>query len=154
MFYYLVALLIFAVDQATKWLIVKKMELGQSISIIDQVFYITSHRNRGAAFGILQDQRYFFIIITIIVVGAVIYYLQKHAHDTLLKTALALVLGGAVGNFIDRLLHGEVVDFLDVKIGSYDFPIFNVADSALVIGVGLIFIQSFMESKKKETENE
>ena len=154
MFYYLVALLIFAVDQATKWLIVKKMELGQSISVIDQVFYITSHRNRGAAFGILQDQRYFFIIITIIVVGAVIYYLQKHAHDTLLKTALALVLGGAVGNFIDRLLHGEVVDFLDVKIGSYDFPIFNVADSALVIGVGLIFIQSFMESKKKETENE
>lgn len=154
MFYYLVALLIFAVDQATKWLIVKKMELGQSISVIDQVFYITSHRNRGAAFGILQDQRYFFIIITIIVVGAVIYYLQKHAHDTLLKSALALVLGGAVGNFIDRLLHGEVVDFLDVKIGSYDFPIFNVADSALVIGVGLIFIQSFMESKKKETENE
>jgi signal peptidase II len=154
LFYYLVALLVFVVDQATKWLIVNKMEQGQSISVIDQVFYITSHRNRGAAFGILQDQRYFFIIITIIVVGAVIYYLQKHAHDKLLKTALALVLGGALGNFVDRLLRGEVVDFLDTYIGSYDFPIFNVADSALVIGVGLIFIQSFMESKKKETENE
>ncbi|MED1864309.1 signal peptidase II [Fictibacillus nanhaiensis] len=154
MFYYLVALLVLMIDQVTKWLIVKNMELGQSIPVIDQVFYITSHRNRGAAFGILQDQRYFFIIITVIVVGAVIYYLQKHAHDTLLKTALALVLGGAVGNFIDRLLRGEVVDFLNVYIGSYDFPIFNVADSALVVGVGLIFIQSFMESKKKEPENE
>jgi signal peptidase II len=154
LFYYLLALLMFAADQATKWMIVKKMDLGQSIPVIDQVLYITSHRNRGAAFGILQDQRYFFIIITIIVVGAVIYYLQKHATDRLLKTALALVLGGALGNFIDRLLRGEVVDFVDVYIGSYDFPIFNFADSALVIGVGLIFIQSFMESKQKETENE
>jgi signal peptidase II len=154
LFYYLLALLMFAADQATKWMIVKKMDLGQSIPVIDQVLYITSHRNRGAAFGILQDQRYFFIIITIIVVGAVIYYLQKHATDRLLKTALALVLGGALGNFIDRLLRGEVVDFVDVYIGSYDFPIFNVADSALVIGVGLIFIQSCMESKQKETENE
>jgi signal peptidase II len=154
LFYYLLALLVFAADQATKWIIVKKMDLGQSIPVIDQVLYITSHRNRGAAFGILQDQRYFFIVITIIVVAAVIYYLQKHATDKLLKTALALVLGGALGNFIDRLLRGEVVDFVDVYIGSYDFPIFNVADSALVIGVGLIFIQSFMESKQKETENE
>ncbi|RZT23016.1 signal peptidase II [Fictibacillus sp. BK138] len=154
MFYYLLALLMFAADQATKWMIVKKMDLGQSIPVIDQVLYITSHRNRGAAFGILQDQRYFFIIITVIVVGAVVYYLQKHATDRLLKIALALVLGGALGNFIDRLLRGEVVDFVDVYIGSYDFPIFNVADSALVIGVGLIFIQSFMESKQKETENE
>jgi signal peptidase II len=154
LFYYLLALLVFAADQATKWIIVKKMDLGQSIPVIDQVLYITSHRNRGAAFGILQDQRYFFIVITVFVVAAVIYYLQKHATDKLLKTALALVLGGALGNFIDRLLRGEVVDFVDVYIGSYDFPIFNVADSALVIGVGLIFIQSFMESKQKETENE
>ncbi|WNB90470.1 signal peptidase II [Bacillus sp. NEB1478] len=154
MFYYLFALLVFALDQLTKWTIVKNMNLGESIPIIDEVFYITSHRNRGAAFGILQDQRYFFIIITLAVVGAVVYYLQKHASDKLLKFALALVLGGAIGNFSDRLIRGEVVDFLNVYIGNYDFPIFNVADSALVIGVGLIFIQSFMESSKKETKNE
>jgi signal peptidase II len=80
--------------------------------------------------------------------------MQKHASDKLLKFALALVLGGAIGNFSDRLIRGEVVDFLNVYIGNYDFPIFNVADSALVIGVGLIFIQSFMESSKKETKNE
>jgi signal peptidase II len=130
------------------------MNLGESIPVIDEVFYITSHRNRGAAFGILQDQRYFFIIITLAVVGAVVYYMQRHASDKLLKFALALVLGGAIGNFSDRLIRGEVVDFLNVYIGNYDFPIFNVADSALVIGVGLIFIQSFMESSKKETKNE
>jgi signal peptidase II len=146
--------LVLALDQLTKWTIVKNMSLGESIPVIDEVFYITSHRNRGAAFGILQDQRYFFIIITLAVVGAVVYYMQKHAADKLLKFALALVLGGAIGNFSDRLIRGEVVDFLNVYIGNYDFPIFNVADSALVIGVGLIFIQSFMESSKKETKNE
>ncbi|MDR7074493.1 signal peptidase II [Fictibacillus barbaricus] len=154
MFYYLFSLLVIALDQLTKWTIVKNMNLGESIPVIDEVFYITSHRNRGAAFGILQDQRYFFIIITLAVVGAVVYYMQRHASDKLLKFALALVLGGAIGNFSDRLIRGEVVDFLNVYIGNYDFPIFNVADSALVIGVGLIFIQSFMESSKKETKNE
>ncbi|MDN4073514.1 MULTISPECIES: signal peptidase II [Fictibacillus] len=155
MYYYLLALLVLGLDQVTKWWIVKNMNYGQSITVIENVFYITSHRNRGAAFGILQNQMWFFIIITIAVIAAVIYYMQKHAkHQPLLRTALGLVLGGATGNFLDRIIRKEVVDFLDVKISSYNYPIFNVADSALVVGVILIFIQTLMESKnKKENMN-
>ncbi|MDN4523494.1 signal peptidase II [Fictibacillus fluitans] len=155
MFYYILALFVLGLDQVTKWMIVKNMHYGESITVIENVFYITSHRNRGAAFGILQNQMWFFIIITIAVIFAVIYYMQKHAkHQPLLRLALGLVLGGATGNFLDRIIRKEVVDFLDVKIGSYNYPIFNVADSALVIGVILIFIQTLMESKsKKENMN-
>ncbi|MCQ6265720.1 signal peptidase II [Fictibacillus sp. WQ 8-8] len=155
MYYYLLALLVLGLDQVTKWWIVKNMHYGQSITVIENVFYITSHRNRGAAFGILQNQMWFFVIITIAVIAAVIYYMQKHAkHQPLLRTALGLVLGGATGNFLDRIIRKEVVDFLDVKISNYNYPIFNVADSALVIGVILIFIQTLMESKnKKENMN-
>ncbi|SDM63328.1 signal peptidase II [Fictibacillus solisalsi] len=155
MFYYILALFVLGLDQVTKWMIVKNMHYGESITVIENVFYITSHRNRGAAFGILQNQMWFFIIITIAVILAVIYYMQKHAkHQPLLRLALGLVLGGATGNFLDRIIRKEVVDFLDVKIGSYNYPIFNVADSALVIGVILIFIQTLMESKsKKENMN-
>ncbi|KSU85003.1 signal peptidase II [Fictibacillus enclensis] len=155
MFYYILALFVLGLDQVTKWMIVKNMHFGESITVIENVFYITSHRNRGAAFGILQNQMWFFIIITIAVIFAVIYYMQKHAkHQPLLRLALGLVLGGATGNFLDRIIRKEVVDFLDVKIGSYNYPIFNVADSALVIGVILIFIQTLMESKsKKENMN-
>lgn len=156
MAFYLVALFIIALDQFTKWLIVQNMTLGESIPIIHNFFYITSHRNRGAAWGILQDQMWLFYIITVIVVIAIIYYLEKHAKGKFLfQLSLCFILGGAIGNFIDRLFRKEVVDFIDTYIFSYDFPIFNVADSALTIGVGLMFIQLILESKEdKEKANE
>lgn len=88
MFYYILALFVLGLDQVTKWMIVKNMHFGESITVIENVFYITSHRNRGAAFGILQNQMWFFIIITIAVIFAVIYYMQKHAkHQPLLRLA-------------------------------------------------------------------
>lgn len=141
-------------DQVTKWIVVKEMYLGESIPVMEGIFYLTSHRNAGAAFGILQNQRWFFIVITILVVVGIIYYLlQLKGEKKLMSWALGLILGGALGNFADRLLYGEVVDFLDVKIvlGTfyYDFPIFNVADSALVIGVGIILIDTIMETVKE-----
>lgn len=151
MAFYLIALFIIAIDQFTKYLIVKNMELGESIPIIQNFFYITSHRNRGAAWGILQDQMWLFYIITVIVVIIVIYYLEKHAKGKiLLQLSLAFILGGAIGNFIDRLFRKEVVDFLDTYIFSYDFPIFNIADSALTIGVGFMFIQLILETKEEK----
>lgn len=151
--YYLLAIFVVIVDQLTKWLVVKNMELGQQITLIKEFFYLHSHRNRGAAFGILQGQMWLFIIVTVVVIIAVIYYLHTEAKgNVLLSTSLALILGGAIGNFIDRLFQGEVVDFLDFYIFSYDFPIFNIADSALVIGVGLIAIAFLFESRtSKET---
>lgn len=138
-------------DQGTKWLIVSKMQYGESIKIIQDFIYITSHRNRGAAFGILQGKMWLFFIITAIVVVAVIFYLQKYGRkEPLLGTSLALILGGAIGNFIDRLFRGEVVDFIDVKLFSYDYPIFNIADSALVIGVILMIIYTIRDGREQK----
>lgn len=155
MFYYLIALLVIALDQLTKWMIVKKMEYGESIEIIENLLYITSHRNRGAAWGILQGQMWFFYIITIAVIIGLVYYIQKMAKESiLLGVALGLMLGGAIGNFIDRVARQEVVDFVHIYIFSYSFPVFNVADAALSIGVGLLVIHMFLEEKNaKEKDN-
>ena len=126
------------------------MELGERITVIENFFYITSHRNSGAAWGILQGQMLFFYIVTAVVVIGIIYYMQKFAkNDTLLAIGLSFVLGGAIGNFIDRLFHQEVVDFADFYIFNYNFPIFNVADSALTIGVIIVIIATIVDERKK-----
>lgn len=155
MFYYLIALLVIAFDQLTKWMIVKKMEYGESIEIIENLLYITSHRNRGAAWGILQGQMWFFYIITIAVIIGLVYYIQKLAKESrLLGVSLGLMLGGAIGNFIDRVVRQEVVDFVHAYIFSYSFPVFNIADATLSIGVGLLVIYMFLEEKNaKEKDN-
>lgn len=151
MLYFFIAAIVVAIDQGTKWFVVKYMTLGESIHVLGNFLYLTSHRNRGAAFGILQDQRWFFIVITLVIIIGIVYYLIKLKNEKKgLSWSLALILGGAVGNFIDRLLTGEVVDFIDVKITIgqffYDYPIFNVADSALVIGVAILFIDTLRDS--------
>lgn len=154
MFYYLIALFVIVLDQITKWLIVKNMELGESIEIIQDFLYITSHRNRGAAWGILQGQMWFFYVITVIVVIGLVYYLRKMGRQSmLLGVSLGLMLGGAIGNFIDRIVRKEVVDFINTYIFSYNFPIFNIADSALTIGVGLMIIYMLLEEKLSKEKN-
>jgi signal peptidase II len=152
LYYYLIALLLIGLDQLTKWLVVRNMYFGESIPIIDQVLYITSHRNTGAAWGILPGQMWFFYVITFLVIIFIIYYMQKHAKQhKWLGISLGMMLGGAIGNFIDRVFRQEVVDFIHVIIVNYHFPIFNVADSSLCIGVGLLFIQMLTEKKTKES---
>lgn len=158
--YYLIALFVIAVDQISKWIIATYMELYESHSVIGEFFYITSHRNRGAAFGILQNQKWFFIIVTLVVVVGVIWYLHKVYQEKrmLLSFALSLLLGGAIGNFIDRLRLGEVVDFLHFRFQfnwfgnnvDYHFAIFNLADSAIVIGVALIFLDTLIVWRKEK----
>nr|WP_211184414.1 signal peptidase II [Paenibacillus lemnae] len=153
--YYVLALIVFLIDQGTKFLIATRLELGEQIPVIGDFFLITSSRNRGAAFGILQNQLWFFIVVTVLVVIGIIWYLQKVKAEgrKLLPTALALVLGGALGNFIDRLVMGEVVDFLQFNFGSYTFPIFNIADSCIVIGVGLIILDTLLEGRREQTQS-
>ncbi|PFO05956.1 signal peptidase II [Bacillus sp. AFS076308] len=151
MFYYLIAIFVILLDQFTKWLIVNNMFLGESITIIDHVLYITSHRNRGAAWGILQGQMWLFYVITIVVIVGIMFYLHKAARGKmLLGVSLALMLGGAIGNFIDRVLRKEVVDFIHTYIFSYNFPVFNIADSALVIGVILLMIQMLLDERRSK----
>lgn len=147
--YYVIAIVMIILDQWTKWLVVNNMEVRESIPIIEGIFHLTSHRNAGAAFGILQGQMWLFYIATVIVIGVVIYYIQTEGKKSpWLATALGLVLGGAIGNFIDRVLFGAVVDFLDVYIFSYNYPIFNIADMALVTGVIMLIIHVIKEEKK------
>ncbi|MDG5788267.1 signal peptidase II [Evansella sp. AB-P1] len=148
MFYYVLSLLIILLDQGTKWLVVQRMELRESIPVIEGWFYLTSHRNAGAAFGILQGQMWLFYIVTTVVIVVIIYMIQKQVQgNRWYGISLGLVLGGAIGNFIDRIFLGEVVDFLDVYIFSYNYPIFNVADSALVVGVIMLIIYFLREEK-------
>jgi signal peptidase II len=158
--YYLIALVIFLLDQATKWMIVHNIPLFESRPVIDEFFQLTSHRNRGAAFSILQNQRWFFVIITLIVMVGIIWYLRRtvQSNKRLLSFALSLLLGGALGNFLDRALFGEVVDFLQFRFTfsffghdiDYIYPIFNIADSAIVVGVILIFLESLLTWRKEK----
>ncbi len=147
--YYLIAAVIIALDQWTKHLVLNYMERGESIPLIADVFHLTSHRNMGAAFGILQNQRWLFIVITIaVVVGIVFSLIRIGKKQPRTSLALSLVLGGAIGNFIDRATTGQVVDFLDFTL--INFPIFNVADMAITIGVGLLLLDVLLDGKKKD----
>lgn len=151
-FYGLAAFFI-ALDQWTKWLVVKNMSLGERIILWDPYLALLSHRNKGAAWGILQGKIGFFTIVTVIVIIGIIYYFHKEAKGKpMFQVGLMLLLGGAIGNFIDRLWRGEVVDFVDVLIPiiNYDFPIFNVADAALTIGVIIIIIFVFQEERAEK----
>lgn len=148
----LYAAILILIDQISKYIIVKTMNIGESISVIGEVLQITSHRNYGAAWGMLQNQMIFFYIITIIVLIALIYFYYKEAADNLLmQCGLMLIFAGAVGNFIDRLFRGNVVDFIDTKIINYDFPIFNVADSCLTIGVFILLYELLFNQKEEKS---
>ncbi len=152
------------IDQITKFIIVKTMELGESIQVIKKFFYISSHRNDGAAWSILEGQIWFFYIITVIAIAVMVYLLVKKINkkaNPLIFYGLLLALAVTIGNFIDRVLFQEVVDFLDFRIFSYNYPIFNVADMALVIGVGIMMfdlikdiVKELKMGKEKNNEDE
>lgn len=134
MLFWIVGVLILIFDRAAKYFIASYMKLGQTIPIIIDFFHITYVKNPGAAFGILTDKRWFFIIMTIIVLLVIIYL--AHTMDKqkkLMSVALGMVAGGALGNLIDRINNGLVIDYLDFR-GIWPY-IFNIADSAIVVGV-------------------
>lgn len=135
------------IDQFTKYLTVQNIELGQVIEFIPNIVSLTYIRNTGAAFSILEGQMWFFYIVTIIVIGVLIYYMYTEAKkDRMLGILLSFILAGAIGNFIDRLMLQYVVDM--IKLEFIDFAIFNVADSYLTVGVILLFIYTFYQERK------
>ena len=119
------------IDQLTKFLINMNLELNQSIPVINNVFHLTYILNSGAGFGILQQQKLLLIFISIIVIGVILYYIRKIKNEKVLQVLAGLVLGGTMGNLIDRISYGYVIDFLDFRI----WPIFNIADSFVTVGV-------------------
>jgi len=131
-----IAFIVVIIDQISKILINSNLQLKQSIPLIDNFFHLTYHLNYGAGFGILQNQRLLLISISILVAGFILYYLKEvKADEKLLQYLIGFVLGGTLGNLIDRASYGFVIDFLDFRI----WPIFNFADSFVTIGIiGLI----------------
>ena len=149
--------LVILLDQATKAWIISTMRLYDSFVVIGGFFNITHVRNPGAAFGFLAAAppmfRYtFFIVVTVAAILLILHYLRiSRIEAPSLVSALALILAGAVGNLIDRVRFGEVVDFLDVYIVSYHWPAFNVADSAITVGAAILIVV-LLQKRKGRTE--
>ena len=148
--------LIIGLDQLTKLLVLERFHLGESISVILNFFNITYVQNKGAAFGFLAhaDPAFrvpFFIVVPVIALGSIAFVFRKISEaEVKFSMALSLVISGALGNLIDRLRLGYVVDFLDFHWQeSYHFPAFNVADSAICIGVGLILLDLFVAQEEE-----
>jgi signal peptidase II len=167
----LMVALVFVLDQISKYLVKHSMQLSESVSVLGSFFQLTYVENSGMAFGIEVENKILFIVLSIIALSLVIYYLNKaNKEHALLQTALALILGGAIGNIFDRIIHGKVVDFFDfeffnISLPTFKFfvinfqgyhmtrwPVFNIADTAvscgmILIALSVIFIK---ESSKSE----
>ena len=146
------SILLFIVDQISKIITVKLIEINKGIEIIKNFFYLTYTHNTGAAFSILTGQRILLILIAIVILIILFNYLRKNKVEKRVdKLAFSLIIGGSLGNLVDRIVRGYVVDFIDVKIFGYNFPIFNIADTFIVIGVFLLLIT--LTRKEKSNDN-
>ena len=152
------AALVLLFDQATKIYIDASMPLHDSFSVIPGFFSITHVRNPGAAFGFLAGasplfRNVFFVGVTMAAILLILHYVRtSKAEERLLTLSLSLILSGAVGNLIDRIRFGEVIDFLDVYIGSHHWPAFNVADSAISVGAVILFVELVRQGRKRNTD--
>lgn len=159
-YHLVIALLVVLVDRATKWIVARDIPLYESKKLISGFFYLTHVENRGAAFSLFAQSPsawkigmlVMFSIVALVIVAALLW---RSSHTmTTTGIGLALILGGALGNLWDRVLSGRVVDFLLFYIGSYQWPAFNVADSAIVVGAGLLAIEIlFAKSPERKAES-
>lgn len=145
------AALLFAADQITKNWILAAYQLGDSTHVTG-FFNIVRVHNTGAAFSFLAGasgwQRWFFVGLGLVAAGFIVWMLRSQGHQRLFAWALSLILGGAIGNVIDRLLHGYVVDFLDVHWAGWHFPAFNIADSAITVGAALLILDELRRVRR------
>ncbi len=136
-------------DQLTKIIVDRTLSYGASYPIIDNFFYFTYVHNTGAAWGILEGRLNFFFLVSILAtIGIVYYFIQSPSYQKLTRFGLILVLSGMIGNLIDRIAFGYVRDFIDFLIFGYNFPIFNVADMAITIGIFLVIFETMYEEIK------
>jgi signal peptidase II len=143
-------------DQWTKHVVQERLLLHQTVGVIPGFFNLVHVRNTGGAFGIFGGERgglgsLLFVVVSLIAIGSILFLFVKVRKDEkTLSLSLSLVLSGAIGNLVDRLRYGEVVDFLDFYLLSYHWPAFNIADSAICIGIGLMALNLFTRDKKRE----
>lgn len=156
-----ISALIIAIDQLTKMYIHTHFQLGDSLSVITDYFNITYVRNYGAAFGFLAEshpnfREWFFLLMPPVALAIILVLLKSVKDNDLLQvSALSLIFGGAIGNYVDRLRFRYVIDFLDFHIqGKYSWPAFNIADSAIVCGVGILLAMMVFEKKTMARQSE
>jgi signal peptidase II len=143
------------VDQWTKYMVLQRLSLYQRVEVIHGFFNLTHVRNTGGAFGIFGGEKgglgsILFVVVSLVAIGAiVVLFIKIKESEKTLAVSFSLILSGALGNLIDRLQHGEVVDFLDFHLSTYHWPAFNVADSAICIGIGLMALELLKGDHKK-----
>ena len=149
MFYWLLMILgSVGLDQLTKWLAVTRLKGEDSFPLWQDVLHFTYVENTGAAFGSFKEHRWVFMFVsTVAIIALIIYYFWGRPHDRLTTVALAFITGGGIGNMIDRVLLGYVVDFIDFTL--IDFAVFNIADSFVCVGVGLMFLALFRTAREE-----
>ena len=142
-----IGILVFVIDQLVKHLVVSTMHLGQSFPVIKGIFHITYVLNPGAAFGMLEHQRWFFIVVALAaVLLGVFFYRKLQQESILMRSGAGLLLRGAVGNLADRLQSCLVVDFLDFRV----WPVFNIADIAICAGAGILIYDIWQRRNEDE----
>lgn len=138
-------------------MVIQRLPLYQRVEVIQGFFNLTHVRNTGGAFGIFGGEKggvgsLLFVVVSLLAIGAIIFlFIKIREGEKALALSFSLVLSGAIGNLIDRLRYGEVVDFLDFHLSTYHWPAFNVADSAICIGIGLMALELFRREGKKST---
>lgn len=142
--------IIYILDQWIKYVVRSHMHVGQVIQVIPNVLVLNYIRNPGAAWGMFGGSRWLLVLIAVIVVGVVIYVRTRYKLSLTVQIGLGLVLGGAIGNLTDRIVFGNVVDYIYFIVIHY--PVFNLADSAIVVGVLLILLKSLFGEKRYEAE--
>lgn len=146
--YFLIIILILAGDQISKWAITSNLSLSESIPLIENVLHITYIRNTGAAFSMFEGQATVLGIFTAVLVtaGLVFIYVKRKSEDRLMMVAVSMIIGGGIGNLIDRAAYGYVVDFIDFRV----FPVFNVADICVTLGCALLIVYVLTSGGKKD----
>jgi signal peptidase II len=155
----IVFLVVIVLDQTTKLIIQQTLPLHKQVEVLPGFFNLIHVRNTGGAFGIFGGERghlgsVLFVLASLIAVGIlVILFLRVKEHEKTLAFSLSLLLSGAIGNLVDRVSYGEVVDFLDFHVSSYHWPAFNIADSAISIGIGLMALELLIKERKKPSKS-
>ena len=147
---FIISLVILVIDIISKRLVIGNLLESESISVIGDFFRITYAENTGVAFSLIEGYVGFIIIMTIVVIIMIFKYVKDNVGNRFEEIGYSFILGGAVGNLLDRVVYGYVIDFLDFNIFGYDFPIFNIADSFIVIGVFILGIISFREVGERD----
>lgn len=150
----IISIILLCIDQISKLLVVNLLTKTDSITIIKNFFYLTYINNDGAAFSILVGKRIFLILIAVLVIVMLIRCIKKNNIQNKLElVSISLIIGGSLGNLMDRVVRGYVIDFLDFKLFNYNFPIFNLADTFIVIGVFLLLLKEIRKENNLDSRN-